>query len=205
VDPDARAWQVLRPLLERRPYLPWTDWALRPAALVTVLNEIVFAQRETIVELGSGVSTVVIGRLLAERGGTLTSLEHDPDWAAMVRSQLEREGLEATVELLVAPLEPHTDTWDGAPWYSAESVQTLPLGIDLLLVDGPPGNGEGMAHSRYPALAALSSRLAPEALVILDDADREPEQEIVERWSQELPEWRFGVDASLGVALGSRR
>ena len=205
MDPDARAWQVLRPLLDRRPYLPWTEWTLRPAALVTALNEIVLAGRETVVELGSGISTVVIGRLLAERGGALTSLEHDPDWAAIVRSQLEREGLGAIVEVSVAPLEPHPQTWDGAPWYSATALHLLPFDIDLLLIDGPPGEGDGMAHSRYPALPALASRLAPGALVVLDDADREPEREIVERWSREMPEWRFGVDASSGIALGSRR
>ncbi len=205
MDPDARAWQVLRPLLDGRPYLPWTEWALRPAALVTVCNEIVLGQRERVVELGSGVSTIVIGRLLTERGGTLTSLEHDPDWAAVVRAQLAREGLEGTVELCVAPLEPHANSWLGAPWYPAEAVATLPSAIDLLLIDGPPGGDEGMAHSRYPALPALAGRLTPAGLVVLDDADREPEREIVDCWMQELPEWTFGVDSATGLALGTRR
>jgi predicted O-methyltransferase YrrM len=205
LDAEARAWQIVRPLLGGRPYLPWTEGAIRPAALVAVLNEIVFADRRTIVELGSGVSTVVIGRLLAERGGTLTSLEHDPHWAAVVGSQLEREHLDEAVELLVSPLEPHHETWDGAPWYAAEQVQSLPAEIDLLLVDGPPGFGDGMAHSRYPALPELADRLAQGAVIALDDANREAELEIIARWSHEHPEWTFGVDASLGLALGTRR
>jgi predicted O-methyltransferase YrrM len=171
---------------------------------VAVLNEIVFGERETIVELGSGISTVVIARLLAERGGTLASVEHDPSWATTARSQLRREGLESVVELSVAPLEPHPETWDGAPWYSFDAIASLPDGVDLLFVDGPPGYGEGMAHSRYPALPALADRLAPHALVILDDANREPEREIVERWQQLLPKWSFGVDDTVGLALGSR-
>jgi len=61
-----------------------------------------------------------------------------------------------------------------------------------------------MAHSRFPALPALADRLAPHALVILDDANREPEREIVERWQQLLPEWSFGVDDTVGLALGNR-
>lgn len=194
----------MRPLLDGRPYLPWTEGAIRPAALVKVINEIAFADRRVIVELGSGISTVVIGRLLAERGGKLTSIEHDPDWAAIVRGHLEREGLEPVVELLVSPLAPHSDTWESAPWYSPEAVASLPSGIDLLLVDGPPGYGEGMTHSRYPAMSALADRLSYGGLVLLDDADRDPEREIVERWSEECEGWTFGIDERLGLALGTR-
>jgi predicted O-methyltransferase YrrM len=196
---------VLRPLLDGRPYLPWTEGTIRPAALVTVLNEITFAERKHIVELGSGVSTVVIGRLLAQRGGKVTAVEHDPAWARLVRSQVERERLKDVVEVIVSPLEPHPASWSGAPWYSQESVALLPGEIDVLLIDGPPGYGQGMSHSRYPAMPALAGRMAGLGLVILDDADREPEREIVARWAEEVPDWTFGIDAARGLALGSRR
>lgn len=197
-------WQVLRPLLDGRPYLPWTEGAITPAALVGVLNEIALAERREVAELGSGISTIVIGRLLAERGGRLTALEHDPDWARIVRSQLARERLDETVRLVEAPLEPHPSSWNGAPWYSAGALAALPEPIDLLLVDGPPGYGDGMAHSRYPALPVLADRLAPSAVAVLDDATRPAEREILERWQDELPAWRFGVDAEAGVAIGRR-
>jgi len=189
--------------LDSRPYLPWTDGALRPAALVRVLNEIVFADRRDVVELGSGASTVVLARLLNERGGRLTSVEHSPEWAAIVRTQLESEGLTEVARLVEAPLAEHPLGWDGAEWYSAPALDELPRsGIDLLLVDGPPGYGEGTARSRFPALPVLAERLAPGALVILDDLQRQGEREIVERWGREMPEWEFGVDADTGIAIG---
>jgi predicted O-methyltransferase YrrM len=190
--------------LDGRPYLPWTEGAIRPAALVAVLNEIAFAERRRIVELGSGVSSIVIGRLLAQRGGKLTALEHDPDWAALVRRQVERERLQDFVDVVVSSLEPHHASWSGAPWYPLDSVALLPGGISLLLIDGPPGYGEGMTHSRYPALPALVDRLAADAVVFLDDADREPEREIIARWAEEVPGWTFGIDAASGLAVGSR-
>jgi hypothetical protein len=56
--------------------------------------------------------------------------------------------------------------------------------IDLLLVDGPPGSLGEMA--RYPALHALENQLAPNAVVILDDAGRPDEQGIVRRWITEV-------------------
>ena len=171
---------------------------------MTVLNEIALAERRTVVELGSGISSIVIGRLLAERGGKLTTLEHDPAWAAVVRSQVDREDLGDVVEVIVSPLEPHPSSWSGAPWYSGDSVGRLPEAIELLLIDGPPGYGEGMSHSRYPAMHALADRIVDRGLVALDDADRAPEREIVDRWMREHPAWTFGVDAGTGLALGKR-
>lgn len=160
--------------------------------------------RHEVVELGAGVSTVVLARLMRERGGHLTSLEHDPDWARVVSSQLEREGLDGVARLVSARLEPHPLALDGAPWYAASSLEGLPAsGVELLLVDGPPGYGAGMARSRYPALPALAERLAPGAVVVLDDAERPGEREIVERWQHELPGWRFGLRAHAGIAVGA--
>jgi predicted O-methyltransferase YrrM len=200
-DADRDALEALRPLLGHG-YLPWTEGALRPAALATVCNEIVFADRREIVELGSGVSTIVLARLMREREGRLTALEHDPDWATVVRSQLKREGLTHVARLLEAPLEAHPLALDDAPWYSERPVAELPEAIELLLVDGPPGYGDGMERSRYPALPALEPQLSPGAMVILDDATRPGEREILERWG-ELG-WRFGVREGEGVAVGTR-
>jgi predicted O-methyltransferase YrrM len=171
---------------------------------VAILNEIAFADRKRIVELGSGISSIVIGRLLAQRGGKLTAVEHDPDWAQLVRSQVERERLDGVVEVIGSSLEPHPASWSGAPWYSRESVALLPGGISLLLIDGPPGYGEGMSHSRYPALQALADRVERGGLVILDDADRESEREIVAKWSEEMTGWTFRIDGATGLAVGSR-
>jgi predicted O-methyltransferase YrrM len=159
-------------------------WSLTPAGLRRVLSEVA-AGRETIVECGSGESTVAIGRLLAERGaGRLYSLEHDPHWLAETAARLERDGAGERVELLRAPLR------DG--WYDAAAVERLPEAIDLLLVDGPPGDESADGLARYPALPRLARRLAPGALVIVDDIHRPGERAIVERWRRE-----HGVDFEL--------
>lgn len=201
---DLLALEVLRPLLDAGGYLPWTEGALRPAALVAVCNEIALGDRRQVVELGAGVSTVVLARLLRERGGRLTSLEHDSQWARVVRSQLAREDLTGVARLIEAPLEPHPLSLAGARWYPTSAVVELPAEIDLLLVDGPPGYGEGMAHSRYPALPALAGRLASGCLVVLDDAAREAEAEIVARWEADSPEWTFAKHRDAGIAIGRR-
>jgi predicted O-methyltransferase YrrM len=200
---DLHAWHVLRPLLDRGGYLPWTEGALAPAALATVCNEIALAGRRTIVELGSGISTVVIARLLRERGGRIDSLEHDRRWAALVRTHLQRERLEDLASVIETSLRPHPLGRGGAPWYDEVALAGLPDRIDLLLVDGPPAYGEGMAESRYPALPLLAGRLSQGALVILDDAERPGERAILAAWEAELP-FRFTRDPAGRIAIGRR-
>lgn len=199
---DARAWQALRPLLDRGEYLPWSEWALRPAALARVANEVALREPREIVELGAGVSTVVLARLLRERGGRLTALEHDAGWAAWVANQLDREGLADFARVTHAPLE---EPGPGEPgWYAPAAVGALPAGVGLLVVDGPPAGEPALAQSRYPALPRLEPLLAPGALVFLDDAEREGERAVLARWERELPAWRFALDAAAGVAVGAR-
>lgn len=202
-DADRDALEILRPLLDAGGYLPWSEWALRPAALAAVCNEIVLAGRREVVELGSGVSTVVLGRLLAQRGGRITAVEHDPSWAGVVRGLLKSDGLTEWARLIEGPLDPHPLALDGAHWYPESALAELPAGIDLLLVDGPPGNDEGIERSRYPALPAINERLAPGSIVVLDDAERPGEQAILERWSMEHPAWAFTARDE-GIAIGVR-
>ncbi|MGQ0480291.1 MAG: class I SAM-dependent methyltransferase [Pseudonocardia sp.] len=79
------------------PYLPWGPGTMRPTGLVAVCNDVVLNRRRRIVELGSGVSTVLLARLLTSQAPTggfrVAAVEHDPRWAEWVRSQLAREGI----------------------------------------------------------------------------------------------------------------
>jgi predicted O-methyltransferase YrrM len=201
---EMHGWQVLRPLLDAGGFLPWTEGAMSPAGLATVATEISLAERKIVVELGSGVSTVVLARLERELGGRVFALEHSPAWAGWVRRALARDGLEEVATVIDAPLGAHPLSLEGAPWYEEAALDSLPAeGIELLLVDGPPGYGDGMSRSRHPALPALQDRLAPGALVILDDAEREGEREILDAWERDLP-WRFDRRPAERIAIGRR-
>jgi predicted O-methyltransferase YrrM len=195
---DLHAWHVLRPLLDAGPYLPWSTGAMRPAGLVLVCNEIMYANRTSIVECGSGVSTVVLARLLRQRGaGTLAAVEHDEGWAARVGELLRREGLDRIARVLHAPLT-------GEPcWYDRSALEELPAAIDLLIVDGPPAHAAGDGDRRAPALDVLDPRLAPGATVVLDDIPRPGEREVLAGW-EATTAWRFRVEERAGVAFGAR-
>ena len=175
---DLNAWQVLRPLLDGRPYLPFSSGAMRTGGLVHLCNHIVHARPAQVVECGSGVSTVVLARLLRQRGtGRLTALEHDEGWAAEVERTLADEGLGDVARVVLAPLQ------DG--WYAQAGVDALPQAIDLLIVDGPPADTAALAEARHPALGRLAARLHPGALIVLDDIGRGGEREVLRRWEAE--------------------
>jgi predicted O-methyltransferase YrrM len=193
---DAGAWQILSPLLVRGGYLPWTTGSMRPAGLVEVCNEIVHGDRTRILECGSGVSTVLLARLLRERErGVLTSLEHDPHWATLIHEHLQREQLSQIARVVHSPLQ------GNPPWYRLEE---MPDEIDLLIVDGPPAFEPGHGAARAPALAHLDDKLVDEAAVILDDIGRPGEQQIIATWETSTS-WRFQLNLSAGVAIGRRQ
>lgn len=186
---DALAMQALAPLAE--PYVAWTGMALRPSALASVLNDIVVHERRTIVELGGGISTLFIARMLREREGRLITVEHDAEWADTLRRLLREEGSDASVGVVTAELAPTDLSWSGEHWYSEAALAELEIGdgIDLLIVDGPavedPGD-EDRRHARYPALPYFADSLSPDCAVVLDDIQRLGEQEIVSRWEKEF-------------------
>jgi predicted O-methyltransferase YrrM len=202
---DLHAWQILRPLLDAGDYLPWSTGAMRPAGLVEVCNEIVLGGRQQIVELGSGISSVVLARLLRSRGGRLDAIEHDERWADWVTGQLRRESLAEHAHVTHAPLQPSASSAGGLPWYADSALRHVAGGgiIDLLIVDGPPAFEPAAALARLPGLPALLDRLAPDAVVILDDIARPGEQEVVRRWERETP-LRFELCRPAGVAIGRR-
>jgi predicted O-methyltransferase YrrM len=182
---DYRQIEALASLLAvvhpRAPFPPFRGWAVGPDFAVLLLREALTRRPACVVELGSGVSTLVLGYALERTGGRLVSVEHDAGYAAQTRAEVARHGLERPVTVVHAPLEP----WPGgARWYSRAWVEALPL-IDVLVVDGPPGDTGPLA--RYPALPALATKLSPGAVLIADDAHRPDERAMVAQWLKEQP------------------
>ncbi len=195
---DLHAWQILRPLLDKGNYLPWSTGSMRPAGMVIVCNDIVHGDRRSIVECGSGISTVLWARLLRQRGGgTVTAIEHDRHWATLVNDLLARESLQDIARVVHAPLA-------GEPaWYEPGVLNSLPAAVDLLIVDGPPAHAPGMGLARLPALARLESRLTETAAVLLDDIGRPGEQEVLATW-QHNQAWQFSIHEAAGIVAGRR-
>lgn len=195
---DTLALQQLSPLSPR--YLPWSDSSIRPSALVAILNDILLNKRSFIVELGGGLSTLYIARLLEKRGsGRLLTIEHDADWLDTLRELLAQEGLLRVCSIVHAPLAPCAHSAHDLPWYTLPPIVSALSGsaIDLLLVDGPPAYRRDSAYARQPAVAALRNYFAPRVSIVLDDIGRSAERSILREWADLL-----GVSAEIRDTKG---
>jgi predicted O-methyltransferase YrrM len=162
------------------------DFAAGPELLRFLYEEVARRGGAQVLECGSGTTTVVLAYVSRSVGaGHVTALEHDPHYAAQTRRELESRGLTAWARVVDAPL---TDVdLDGEVWRWYEPKAIPHAEIEVLLVDGPPGATGPQA--RYPALPILADRLAKQAVVVLDDADRPDERAIASRWAAEFGEF----------------
>jgi len=182
------------------------SWALTPDAAAILAREIAIRRPDTIVELGSGVSTVMVGRLLQQMGsGRLISLDHDSGWAEETRRNIVANGLQDYVEVLDAPLVKQQFDGKEFVWYQVPEQVRQMKHIDMLTVDGPPQTTDVTVLARYPALPAFNSQFSEHAVIYIDDAKRDTEQEMVKAWHKQYPGWKSKmIDTIPGTCLFER-
>lgn len=202
---DVLGMQRLGPL--HRGYVPWTDSAMRPQAVSVLLNEVVLNDRRAVVECGGGVSSLYLAEILRRTDdGRLFVLEHDREWAERLQRIFEQRGVDEVTTVLHAPLAAAEElALDGSEWYSREvlAARLSDVSVDLLVVDGPPAHTEDTRYSRYPAVPYFRGQLTSEAVIVLDDIDREAEQEIVRRWEALLDVSFQHREVEAGIARAS--
>jgi hypothetical protein len=163
-------------------------WAAAPDLLLHLVEQIRSRRPSLVIEVGSGTSTLWLATALRTFGvpGRIVSLEHDPGYHERVVGEVDRLGLGDLAQVRLAPLEQHTVDGESWSWYAESAWRDL-SGCGLLFVDGPPGWTAPLA--RYPAVPLLAGVLAPGAVVVLDDYDRDEEKAVVARWIERHPTW----------------
>ena len=152
-------------------------WSAEAGLLQAIVDEVDRSQPGHVLECGTGVSTLLLGLLSEGARMTFWSLEHDSHWHAYTAERMARLRV-PTKGVLLAPMR----RYDGFDWYDA-AAHALPDRFDVIICDGPPGSTRG---GRFGLVPVLRDRIAAGTRIIVDDAHRPDEQEIVRRWSSEF-------------------
>ena len=165
--------------------------------LLTLIVDLIFEhQPKTVVELGAGASTLIAARAIqrAGYGGRLVSYDQHADFVAATSAWLSDN--EATAEIRHAPIASPSGRWSDL-WYDLDGVPDV---INLLLIDGPPWVIDAQVRGKAQC---LFDRMAPGALVVLDDAARPGERLVAKGWKRDWPmvEWHY-VAGIKGTLIG---
>jgi hypothetical protein len=147
-------------------------------ALVKRLDEL---RPKRILEVGSGVSTLVLASYATHSGAEVVTLEHMRTWHDRTKVALARYKLSDHVDLRYAPLKRqrfrHRLWRFEAPWYDVELPNPR---FDFAFVDGPP-----MYEGREAVLPAVIRNLAPGWELWMDDGQRDHERRCVDLWKEQ--------------------
>lgn len=168
---------------------PMRGWAGSPDFLWHLARHARRCGPRVVVECGSGVSTVVLARCMQLNGeGHVYSMDHDSVFAEKTRRELNAHGLDEWATVLDAPLQAHELNGESWFWY-AYGVLPEDIGIDMLVIDGPPDSTGDLA--RYPAGPILLPRLNRDGAVFMDDYARPGESAVARHWREEWPDFEF--------------
>lgn len=167
--------------------LQFGRWAILPD-LAEVLVSFMVERPKVILELGCGVSTLVLAyaRKALNLDCQIIAIESEA-WAADdVNNLLRQHGVSDGVRIIIAPLVDIPTQHGVLRWFNTNHVWDSLPEIDLLLVDAPAGKLQKL--SRYPALPVLKEKFSSHIVIVLDDGRRAEERKIAVDWSAEYPD-----------------
>ena len=152
------------------------NWSISAMAAFELFRRLTTLGAQRILDVGSGLSTVVEAIAAARTGGRVVSLEHDPHQAARTRALLREAAVDHVAEVVVAPLVDISHLCGTGPWYDGQPRGTF----DFIVVDGPPLATGG----RIAVMPALARHRRPTWELWLFDAHRPDEKRCLLRWGE---------------------
>lgn len=153
---------------------PMRGWAISPDAMTWILAELQERPSATVIEFGSGQSTIILAAVLKRLQGRLISVEHDPEYFSIIRRQAEACGVADVIEYVHSPLIKIDDQC------RSYDVSAIPArSVDVALIDGPPTTN-GLL-TRFIPLRWAAENLAGGGVIFLDDSARNSERECLKK------------------------
>ncbi len=183
--------------------LKHNSWSMHIQDFVNIFKYITDRGDLRVVELGGGLSTIILACMLSKssQNSLLITLEGDEYYFKMIEKMILRYKLTKYVRIYHVPYR----QYDGYSWFDKELIKKILENenlesekIDILLVDAPPG---GLCkYSRRPAIPFFLPYIKTNGIVILHDAKRQDEVQILKDWKHYFHECVI-VDTPVGLAF----
>jgi len=153
-------------------------YAMGPSGMKAVYDTCLEA-KGPILEVGSGLTSVIAGLACRRTGNIVHSLEHDMEWFRITRNYLQQWKVRET-HLYYAPLAEYPEhTIKGKPlmWYGDNVLNDIPTEFDVAIIDGPPRRF-GREGVYLLALDRIKN-----AKWVVDDCDDSKQFELVKQYA----------------------
>ena len=175
---------LLQKLYHQGSYLPYTTSSLKFRFLACMVNDIVVNSRSSMLEFGSGISTIIAARLIKMNNlnCTITTVDESAEWQEIIKKILKEENLSDYVKFVCAPTVKSIDL-DHSFEYNSDIVfgANGNKKFDLVLVDGPSAWQKTNIMSRASNLKFMKNNMAENFTIFIDNSDRLGETELAKR------------------------
>lgn len=197
-----RAVAIRKEVLRNHPDVFDPTFCISEGSLRILVALLAKARPLKVLELGSGLSTLVIGSLREVLGvSTLVSVDHWETWQRKVATLFHEQ---LSVEFVNLPLARTSVGGLSGVFYDGIVERcSKHAPFDAVIIDGPPELGDTGNCNRAMASSMFRHLLRPGTMIVLDDALRETEQQAATVWLNEgfVASWRI-VDCDRAVGYG---
>ncbi len=189
-------------------YVPWSSSAMSPSSVVSVVNDIILNKRRLVLELGTGISTLFVAKVLEDLGeGCLITIDHDKTWQKMCINLMNTNSIKPPNFLPITAELSYLYKVDNqeVEYYSMSEIEDTLNGsqIDMLIIDGPPAYSVGKELSRVPAAELFLPYMSDQSSVFVDDSTRAGEIKLIDKF-EKLGGYSFQHKPNSSLAIGFR-
>ena len=173
-------------------------FAANPDFLCLLHDLIKETKPKIVIEAGSGISTLICAYSLKQfSNGKVFSFDHDDKFSTIIVDAIKDHNLNNYAQVIHSPLIKYSNR--DFEWYDTELLPNIDK-IDLLIIDGPPANSA--KNARYPAIPLMINKLKKGSIIILDDASRKYEKQILTLWKKEYDCFEYNyINNSKGACI----
>ena len=177
------------PIIKKLEY-SFHSFSMEPQSIIFIKEIIRSFKPRTILELGSGISTVILSDYLRSiHQGTSEDLNYvtvdqSAEYLNETRKMLQKADLENFVRCVEAPITSYKIEDKALSCYDLREDLLHPAlqgcKPELIIIDGPVGGGPtGLPFARMLTAPLLKSLSSPGTIIVMDDAFRDTEIEIM--------------------------